>query len=75
MDGESGLVAAKERQPPIVLLDIAMQGIDGFETCRSGATFEGIWEARKRRLKHERIGQTYHGNEASYGKRENENYS
>jgi CheY-like chemotaxis protein len=62
VDGESGLVAAKERQPHIVLLDIAMQGIDGFEICRSGATFEEIWEARKRRLKHERIWQTYHCN-------------
>jgi two-component system response regulator MprA len=34
VDGESGLVAAKERQPHIVLLDIAMPGIDGFEVCR-----------------------------------------
>jgi two-component system response regulator MprA len=34
VDGESGLAAAKEYQPHIVLLDIAMPGLDGFEVCR-----------------------------------------
>src|SRR5215469_18672498 len=34
MDGESGLALAQTHQPHIVLLDIAMPGIDGFEVCR-----------------------------------------
>ena len=34
MDGESGLAAARAHQPHIVLLDIAMPGLDGFEVCR-----------------------------------------
>jgi two-component system response regulator MprA len=33
-DGESGLTAAKTHQPHLTLLDITMQGIDGFEVCR-----------------------------------------
>ena len=33
-DGEAGLVAAKKYQPHLVLLDIAMPDIDGFEVCR-----------------------------------------
>jgi two-component system, OmpR family, response regulator MprA len=33
-DGESGLAAAKQYEPHIVLLDIAMPGLDGFEVCR-----------------------------------------
>jgi two-component system response regulator MprA len=34
VDGESGLAAAKQYQPHIVLLDITMPGLDGFEVCR-----------------------------------------
>jgi two-component system, OmpR family, response regulator MprA len=34
MDGESGLAVARTHQPHIVLLDIAMPGLDGFEVCR-----------------------------------------
>ena len=34
VDGESGLVAAKQYHPHLVLLDIAMPGLDGFEVCR-----------------------------------------
>src|SRR5260370_17361769 len=34
MDGESGLAGARAHQPHIVLLDIAMPGLDGFEVCR-----------------------------------------
>src|SRR5437879_8128308 len=33
-DGEAGLVAAKTYQPHLVLLDITMPGVDGFEVCR-----------------------------------------
>ncbi len=34
VDGETGLAAAKQHQPHLVLLDIAMPGFDGFEVCR-----------------------------------------
>jgi two-component system response regulator MprA len=34
LDGETGLAAAKTYQPHLVLLDITMPGIDGFEVCR-----------------------------------------
>src|SRR5690606_23001026 len=33
-DGESGLLAMQEYRPDIVLLDIGMSGLDGYETCR-----------------------------------------
>ena len=33
MDGESGLAAARTHQPHIVLLDIAMPGLDGIDVC------------------------------------------
>ena len=33
-DGESGLQKAQIGQPNIILLDVMMPGIDGFETCR-----------------------------------------
>lgn len=33
-DGETGLAAAKTHQPHLVLLDISMHDIDGFEVCR-----------------------------------------
>ena len=33
-DGETGLIMAKKYQPHLVLLDIAMPGVDGFEVCR-----------------------------------------
>src|SRR5260370_9903932 len=34
VDGETGLVAAKKYQPHLVLVDITMPGVDGFEVCR-----------------------------------------
>jgi class 3 adenylate cyclase/CheY-like chemotaxis protein len=33
-DGEQALAAARERQPDLILLDVMMPGIDGFEVCR-----------------------------------------
>ncbi len=33
-DGESGLQKARYARPHIILLDVIMPGIDGFETCR-----------------------------------------
>lgn len=33
-DGESALQLAREWQPDLLLLDVMMPGIDGFETCR-----------------------------------------
>ena len=33
-DGEAGLIAARTYQPHLVLLDITMPGVDGFEVCR-----------------------------------------
>ena len=33
-DGEDALLRAEEINPDLVLLDVMMPGIDGFETCR-----------------------------------------
>lgn len=33
-DGESAILKVKEASPDVILLDIIMPGIDGFETCR-----------------------------------------
>ncbi|MBN3879482.1 MULTISPECIES: sensor histidine kinase [unclassified Nostoc] len=34
IDGESAIAQAERNQPELILLDIQMPGIDGFETCR-----------------------------------------
>lgn len=34
MDGENGIEQARKNQPDLILLDVMMPGIDGFETCR-----------------------------------------
>lgn len=34
MDGESALAQVERNQPELILLDVQMPGIDGFETCR-----------------------------------------
>ena len=41
-DGEAGLIAAKTYQPHLVLLDITMPGVDGFEVCRRLRLFDDI---------------------------------
>lgn len=33
-DGESGVIAAKAERPDLILMDIQMPGIDGFEATR-----------------------------------------
>ncbi len=33
-DGEAALAAVEERRPDVVLLDVQLPGIDGFEVCR-----------------------------------------
>jgi DNA-binding NarL/FixJ family response regulator len=33
-DGEAGLAAARELRPDVVLLDVQMPGVDGFEVAR-----------------------------------------
>ncbi|OFV79907.1 MAG: two-component system response regulator [Acidobacteria bacterium RBG_13_68_16] len=34
LDGETGFQVARERQPDVILLDVMMPGIDGYEVCR-----------------------------------------
>jgi CheY-like chemotaxis protein len=34
IDGESALAQVERAQPALILLDVQMPGIDGFETCR-----------------------------------------
>jgi len=39
-DGEEGLYRAQREQPNLILLDVMMPGIDGFETCRRLKQFD-----------------------------------
>jgi DNA-binding response OmpR family regulator len=41
-DGEAGIAAVKEREPDLVVLDVMLPGIDGFETCRRLRAFSSI---------------------------------
>ena len=34
LDGETGLALARERQPDVILLDVVMPGMDGYEVCQ-----------------------------------------
>src|SRR6266545_1844265 len=34
-DGSQGLAAFKEAKPDLILLDVMMPGLDGYETCRA----------------------------------------
>src|SRR3954471_24859709 len=34
MDGEQGLKLVRQRRPTLVLLDVEMAGLDGYEVCR-----------------------------------------
>ena len=33
-DGEEGLASFRQNKPDIILLDVTMPGLDGYETCR-----------------------------------------
>lgn len=41
-DGESALQMAKEISPDLVILDVLMPGIDGFEVCRRLREWSGV---------------------------------
>jgi PAS domain S-box-containing protein len=40
-DGDSGVARARYAKPDLILLDVMMPGIDGFETCRRLKSLEG----------------------------------
>jgi cyclic di-GMP phosphodiesterase len=68
LDGETGFLLARERQPDVILLDVMMPGVDGYEVCRRLKAdeetrllpvvfFTGL-ESRQARLKGLEVGAT-----------------
>lgn len=41
-EGETGIAAVREHAPDVVVLDVMLPGIDGFETCRRLRTFSAV---------------------------------
>ena len=41
-DGETGIAAVRDHAPDVVVLDLMLPGIDGFETCRRLRAFSNI---------------------------------
>jgi DNA-binding response OmpR family regulator len=41
-DGETGISAVREHAPDVVVLDVMLPGIDGFETCRRLRAFSAV---------------------------------
>ena len=42
-DGEQAIARANELQPDLILMDLSLPVIDGFEFASAGATQEGVW--------------------------------
>ena len=41
-DGDSGIAAVRDHAPDVVVLDLMLPGIDGFETCRRLRSFSDV---------------------------------
>ena len=42
MDGESGIQLVRDESPDVIILDIGLPGIDGFEVCREIRRFSRV---------------------------------